>query len=55
MKLRFTERADEDYANLPVLIRKAFEKQLRFLPSPGTDWPNRPGPNPISKLRKAPH
>ncbi len=24
MKLRFTERADKDYAGLPVVIRKAF-------------------------------
>lgn len=31
MKLRFTERADQDYANLPVKVRKAFAKQLRFL------------------------
>lgn len=31
MKLRFTERADKDYAGLPVVIRKAFAKQLRFL------------------------
>jgi mRNA-degrading endonuclease RelE of RelBE toxin-antitoxin system len=31
MKLRFTERADKDYASLPVAIRKAFAKQLRFL------------------------
>lgn len=31
MKLRFTERADKDYAGLPVNIRKAFAKQLRFL------------------------
>jgi mRNA-degrading endonuclease RelE of RelBE toxin-antitoxin system len=31
MKLRFTERADKDYADLPVVIRKAFAKQLRFL------------------------
>ncbi len=31
MKLRFTERADKDYAGLPVAVRKAFEKQLRFL------------------------
>jgi len=31
MKLRFTERADKDYADLPVAIRKAFAKQLRFL------------------------
>jgi len=30
MKLRFTERADKDYAGLPVIIRKAFAKQLRF-------------------------
>jgi mRNA-degrading endonuclease RelE of RelBE toxin-antitoxin system len=31
MKLRFTEKADGDYAGLPVTIRKAFGKQLRFL------------------------
>jgi mRNA-degrading endonuclease RelE of RelBE toxin-antitoxin system len=31
MKLRFTERADKDYADLPVVIRKAFAKQLRLL------------------------
>ena len=31
MKLRFTERADKDYAELPTAIRKAFAKQLRFL------------------------
>lgn len=31
MKLRFTEKADKDYADLPVNIRKAFGKQLRFL------------------------
>ena len=31
MKLRFTERADKDYAALPVAVRKAFAKQLRFL------------------------
>ena len=31
MRLRFTERADKDYAGLPVIIRKAFAKQLRFL------------------------
>ncbi len=31
MKLRFTERADKDYAALPSDIRKAFAKQLRFL------------------------
>jgi mRNA-degrading endonuclease RelE of RelBE toxin-antitoxin system len=31
MRLRFTERADKDYAGLPVNIRKAFAKQLRFL------------------------
>jgi len=31
MKLRFTERADKDYAGLPVTIRKALGKQLRFL------------------------
>ena len=31
MKLRFTETADKDYAGLPVAIRKAFAKQLRFL------------------------
>ncbi len=31
MKLRFTERADKDYAVLPLTIRKALGKQLRFL------------------------
>lgn len=31
MKLRFTEKADKDYAGMPVNIRKAFAKQLRFL------------------------
>ena len=31
MKLRFTEKADKDYAALPVAIRKALGKQLRFL------------------------
>ena len=31
MKLRFTERADKDYASLPPTVRKAFAKQLRFL------------------------
>ncbi len=31
MRLRFTERADKDYAGLPVSIRKAFAKQLGFL------------------------
>jgi mRNA interferase RelE/StbE len=31
VKLRFTERADKDYAALPAVIRKAFGKQLRFL------------------------
>jgi mRNA-degrading endonuclease RelE of RelBE toxin-antitoxin system len=31
MKLRFTEKADRDYAGLPDIIRKAFGKQLRFL------------------------
>jgi mRNA-degrading endonuclease RelE of RelBE toxin-antitoxin system len=31
MKLRFTERADKDYAAMPITLRKALEKQLRFL------------------------
>ena len=31
MKLRFTERADKDYAGLPPIIRKALGKQLGFL------------------------
>lgn len=31
MKFRFTEKADKDYAGLPVVIRKAFGKQLHFL------------------------
>jgi len=30
MKLRFTERADKDYAGLQQPIRKAFAKQLGF-------------------------
>ena len=31
MKLRFTERADRDYADLLPEVRKAFAKQLGFL------------------------
>ena len=31
MKLRFTERADKDYASLPASTRKEFAKYLRFL------------------------
>ena len=31
MKLRFTAKADKDYARLPKAIRKAFGKQLQFL------------------------
>ncbi|MGA2371708.1 MAG: type II toxin-antitoxin system RelE/ParE family toxin [Candidatus Korobacteraceae bacterium] len=31
MKLRFTAKADKDYARLPKAVRKAFGKQLRFL------------------------
>ena len=31
MKLRFTEKADKDYAALPVAVRKALGRQLRFL------------------------
>jgi mRNA-degrading endonuclease RelE of RelBE toxin-antitoxin system len=31
VRLRFTERATKDYAGIPVAIRKALEKQLRFL------------------------
>ena len=31
MKLRFTQKADKDYARLPVAVRKAFAKQLQFL------------------------
>jgi len=31
MKLRFTERADKDYAAMPVDLRKALAKQLGFL------------------------
>jgi mRNA-degrading endonuclease RelE of RelBE toxin-antitoxin system len=27
----FTQKADKDYARMPPLVRKAFEKQLRFL------------------------
>jgi mRNA-degrading endonuclease RelE of RelBE toxin-antitoxin system len=31
VKLRFTERADKDYARLQPELRKAFTKQLAFL------------------------
>jgi hypothetical protein len=31
VKLRFTERADRDYAGLSVEVRQAFAKQLGFL------------------------
>lgn len=31
MRVRFTERADKDYASAPEDMRKAFQKQLRFL------------------------
>jgi len=31
VKIRFTERADKDYAGLPPEVRKAFAKQLGFL------------------------
>ncbi len=31
MKLRFTERADRDYAGLGPALRKALKKQLGFL------------------------
>ena len=31
MNLRFTHRADKDYAELPAPARKAFAKQLGFL------------------------
>jgi len=31
VKLRFTARADRDYAGLPSEVRKAFGKQLHFL------------------------
>ena len=31
MRLRFTERADKDYADLPASIRKALAKQLGYL------------------------
>ncbi|MGD0695575.1 MAG: hypothetical protein ABSB82_12045 [Terriglobia bacterium] len=31
MKLRFTERADRDYAGLSPEVRKALSKQLGFL------------------------
>ncbi len=31
MTLRFTEKADKDYARMPPAIRKAFAKQLRIL------------------------
>jgi len=31
VKLRFTDRVDKDYADLPLAIRNAFAKQLHFL------------------------
>jgi mRNA interferase RelE/StbE len=31
MKVRFTDRADKDYAALSATVRKAFGKQLEFL------------------------
>ena len=31
MKVRFTDRADKDYAALSKTVRKAFGKQLEFL------------------------
>jgi mRNA-degrading endonuclease RelE of RelBE toxin-antitoxin system len=31
MRVRFTERADKDYAQLPLRVRKAFAKQLDLL------------------------
>ena len=31
MKVRFTTRADKDYAELTKTVRKAFAKQLEFL------------------------
>jgi mRNA-degrading endonuclease RelE of RelBE toxin-antitoxin system len=31
VNLRFTHRADKDYAELPAQVRKAFAKQLGFL------------------------
>ncbi len=31
MRVRFTERADKDYAALSVTVRKTFGKQLEFL------------------------
>jgi mRNA-degrading endonuclease RelE of RelBE toxin-antitoxin system len=31
VKLRFTNTADQDYAELTSAVRKAFAKQLRFL------------------------
>jgi mRNA interferase RelE/StbE len=31
MQVRFTERANKDYAELPVALRKAFATQLGFL------------------------
>lgn len=31
MRIRFTERADNDYAGLPPPVRKAFAKQLDYL------------------------
>ena len=31
MRVRFTERADKDYAQLPPTVRKVFAKQLDLL------------------------
>jgi hypothetical protein len=31
MRLRFTERADKDYAQLPLAVRKVFAKQIDLL------------------------
>jgi mRNA-degrading endonuclease RelE of RelBE toxin-antitoxin system len=31
MRLRFTERADKDYAQLPPAVRKVFAKQIDLL------------------------
>jgi mRNA interferase RelE/StbE len=31
VRIRFSERADKDYAGLPPYVRKAFAKQLDYL------------------------
>ena len=48
MKLRFTEKADKDYARMPPPIRKAFAKQLRFL----LDNRNHPSPRAPGRAAK---